>query len=367
MTTSSTLTAPATLRHALATAPPPGVEALLPEEFARPFDAFAQAFPSAAMRRVCLEVRLDSQADDVDLSFELNDLGTALLSAGDDGPLPPAYLDDPGWRSVLRYARAAEDPRRTHRAADGSMWPELGPLWIELDGDDGSDVPDPGVFSNAVETAFGHPLCFAHSERPDWHLRSVARVADAFGLTLPDAARASALRCFQTLPEAGFMPYVGLMRRRRTPAVRLCMSGLALGHIAGALRDMGWAGDAAEVGRVLNSIFGSETSAGVTLQVDVWSGIGPRVGVEVTLDRSLQRRGRIRETPWLAALVARGLASREKCDALTRWPGVGTRSDAGVPTRRVNHLKLVFEPERVEAKAYLMWDYWSHERHPYHP
>ena len=68
--------------------------------------------------------------------------------------------------------------------------------------------------------------------------------------------------------------------------------------------------------------------------------------------------GSLAERAFLEALVARGLCSRAKCDALLAWPGVRSErlahelwpSHVG---RWVNHVKVVCGDAEPRAKAYL--------------
>jgi hypothetical protein len=94
--------------------------------------------------------------------------------------------------------------------------------------------------------------------------------------------------------------------------------------------------------------------------VDVGAETSPRLGFEYTFDRRSQRRGRVRESALLDALVARDLCSPAKADALHRWPGwergvLPHELWESVLFRRVNCVKAVVLDDRVaEAKGYLL-------------
>jgi hypothetical protein len=91
------------------------------------------------------------------------------------------------------------------------------------------------------------------------------------------------------------------------------------------------------------------------LSLDIGERISPRVGLEGSFVRLPHR-----EPGWRALferLVARGLCSPEKRDAVFAWPGYGSPA-ALAPWRAVrslSHVKLVTLPGRCpEAKVYLL-------------
>jgi hypothetical protein len=94
----------------------------------------------------------------------------------------------------------------------------------------------------------------------------------------------------------------------------------------------------------------------VELALDVAERVNPRIGIEFTMDATRQENGR----PFhLARLVARGLCTEARAQALQAWPGmeVVRLRDVDWPctvVRQVSHLKFVLEPGgETRAKAYL--------------
>jgi hypothetical protein len=87
-------------------------------------------------------------------------------------------------------------------------------------------------------------------------------------------------------------------------------------------------------------------------------GAGPRLGVEVPLQRRAQLEGSLRESAWVRSLAGPAAAA-EKVEALHAWPGWTAAVLPHQPwrsllVRRVNHVKLVFQEGCApQAKAYL--------------
>jgi hypothetical protein len=144
--------------------------------------------------------------------------------------------------------------------------------------------------------------------------------------------------------------------------VRVYLSRVAGADVPGFLNEVGWPEDQ---GRMAAQVVQTMAAAGAPevgmLHLDVLEGaLLPRLGVEYTLDRYTQIRGRIAEQPFLDTLAERELCEPERRDALLSWPGyelLTLRHELwpSLLARRVNCIKLVHEPDRPpQMKAYLL-------------
>lgn len=347
-----------TLFDALSASAPFAPTPVLTPDALRALEPAARSVPAAGAGCFYFESKLRDGAPDVDLVFELNRTGMrAVCGEGGASSVPPRLAETSAWTNVARYARAALAAPSVEYG--GRDWPSLGPLWLEFDAARGAV---PGIFSGLLETLYGDPLAFARDERPAWYLGGIGRALGALGVEAPRAAYDQAAALVEALPEGPVLSVFGLMMQRPRPALRLCFERMEMADVVPYLGAIGWGGDVAQVRDVIGRLTegpGVGPLPRTFLHVDVWDGVMPRVGVEFCFRRPAQFHGRFEEAPWLDRLVDLGLASAEKCAALSAWPGVSVFRHArrqwrpDVVNRRVNHVKVVFEHGRVEAKAYL--------------
>ncbi len=172
----------------------------------------------------------------------------------------------------------------------------------------------------------------------------------------PDAAILRQVRrVYQTMPPMGLVTQAGVLPSRAQRAVRLIIGTGSGTDAVELLSRLGWSGPPADVLAVYESLE-EMTSPGVSLSVDVTAeGVSPRLGLEFhrpaqwyELDRSGWNRlvDRLEERGWCLPGKARGLKA---------WPRVEQVFDqAGVFMVRqsINHVKVVVNRGRTEAKAY---------------
>jgi hypothetical protein len=157
---------------------------------------------------------------------------------------------------------------------------------------------------------------------------------------------------------------------RPTDRVRLCLTGIADSELPDYLSTIGWPGSPARLARLLARIASRRrgtSHAGVgLLHLDVGDGVAGRLGLEYYFDRQPQLGGRVAEEAFLHDLKQMELCTADKIRGLQQWPGYGFEPLPhevwpSLVVRRVNHVKLVYEPGRpMAAKAYL---YLSHRFH----
>lgn len=315
----------------------------------------AGRIPAALTRAAYLECRLREGPEPVDLIFRVERAGAEILAGCHPGVDPAHLLDGgPAWRAVARFCRAWLD-------GGDPAWALVRHLWLELDLDDpgfpgGPSLPQPSVFFALDDDATA-------GMGTDAVLDVLQRVMEPLAPHAMDArTRARLGEVLERRPAGAAVPYAGVMLSRPRQAVRVYLSRVPGAAVPGLLNEAGWPEDQ---GRMAAEVVGTMRDAGAPevgmLHLDVLEGaLLPRLGVEYTLDRHAQIRGRIAEQAFLDALAERGLCEPARRDALAAWPGYELRTLRhelwpSLLARRVNCIKLVHEPDRVpQMKAYLL-------------
>src|SRR5215217_620566 len=347
------------LRLAVPFVPP----ALVSPEALRPILGIARQLPPCASSGFECRLGDDAPVGDFLINLLAAD-GTRAAFAGHhpDYHPPDAFLHSPVWQRVRDYCRTWASPTSPLHRRVRDMWLEFD--LQELEG----EVPIPGVFFGPEQP----PEDLLDTVRGSLELLRGPGRAD-----IPPAM----LRCLELLPGPPRIEQVGMMFSRHTDALRLCIRGLPHQGLGTALRDAGWPGEA----DVLDALL-EETRPFVddfTLDIDVGDGIHPKLGLECILD---QDPSPARWQRWLDTLVAQGLCTPLKRDALMTWAGVQSslthpgqwpenlvRASERMPgqhsgfARRINHVKLIHQPgQPIQVKAYLAFrHYWL--RNPSRP
>ena len=336
-----------TAAHALARIAPHVPPALVPPRAFAEATALASQLPAALSNWLYLECRLAASAAQTDLAVNVERHQRELLLGLSSAPLPAPFTRHPAWERVRQLATQWADPASAlHEALEG--------VWLEFD----ADTPAPGV-----------PAVFADFLRAPDPLAGIEgragpaeeAVAVLGGGGVRAATALTLRRCSAELPAGAHLLYAGVMLSRADHRVRLCVYGLGAEALLPYLRAVGWPGSPHEIAALTAQLAGAaaDRCAPSVLHLDLGDGVLGRLGLEYSLARPDQLRGRVREAPLLDRLVALGLCTPEKRDALLRYPGyeVGVMAHELWPSvimRRVNHLKVVWAPGcGVEAKAYL--------------
>lgn len=226
-------------------------------------------------------------------------------------------------------------------------------LWLEFDSTpEAADLPTPLLCARLEGSC-----------EPDWLVGTLLPAMQ--GAPLGGAQRRNLLRCLAALPPRAHVLYAFSLLGRSEGGVRLELYGLGPAAMAGYLRPVVSTAAAERVESVVHLVAGADR---FHLSFDVGEKISPRIGVECGLRRQPRREPRWAEL--LDRLVAHGLASRAKVDALLTWPGQDSLwtapdrwSEAAVSlgghgVRCLSHLKLVLHPDRPpEAKTYLLFQH----------
>ena len=307
---------------------------------------------------IYFECRLRRGASRVDLVIAVHADGAALLAAANGSGPSGCRLAQPAGRRLSAFCRRWTAPASPLRTL-------VDHLWLEYDVEPGTALDEatrsgPGVFCSLRGL---HRM--AHSA-PALCGRALDAIEALTGHGASRTVQECLHACFARLPAETGVPHVGLMFGREAPTVRICIARLPAAGAAGFLAATAGVGrgDVAEITRLTSLPDGPGGPLYVPmlhLDIDEQRGFIPRVGMERQFAQACQLTGRTGagERHLLDTLTARGLCSREKRDALLKWPG---RAVAVMPhevwwsviERRVNHVKFVYEPDSgVETKGYL--------------
>ncbi len=327
-------------------------------------DAFARAravvgnLEAEVTNGIYFECRLQDGSPRVDLVVAVHAGGGALLAAAGRRGSPRSRHAQSAWRPLLAFCRRWTEPASALRNL-------VDHLWLEYDVEqdrirDAADSSAPAVFCSLREShRTAHPA-------PMLCRRALQALAALTGHPASHTVRECLSACFARLPPESGVPHVGLMVGREVPAVRICIAKLPAAGAARFVASTAGVGgaDVADIIRLASLADGPGGRRYIPmlhLDIDERRGFLPRLGMERQFKQAGQLTGRIgaREQDLLRTLIARGLCTGDKRDALLTWPG---RSVAMLPhelwwsvvERRVNHVKFVYEPDAgVETKGYL--------------
>lgn len=260
------------------------------------------------------------------------------------------------WENLGKFSRTWIDP-------DSELFRKVRALWFEFDVVDHLQMlPFPSVFFIPYHIPGGS----ARSSY-DWIFRDVLRMFDDSGC-LSQIEKTSE-RCFEKLPEDASLFILGCMVSRKVHFTRLSFKFDDPSKIPVYLSDIGWPYQDAPLSHLLTDF----RNNGVTrfiLDLDLWSKIGPKIGIECSFSPTKFHK----EPKWKSLteyLVAGKLMTQAEADALLSFPGsskikLGSAAVAANEysrnksaqtsriVRYISHIKVVYNPHGpLKAKAYL--------------
>lgn len=310
------------------------------------------------------------------VSFTRRDGNAAALARVASTPPTPAPLpadvptpSDSPWSGIASLARAWTTP-------DGVLRGRIDDVWLEFDLPPGGagtagDTSLPSIFFGTVHDSLEGPFPWA------FYAPSMGPAFDMLlGPRIFAQLRPAVTPLLDRLPPFARIFQAGAMLSRPIPGLRLCVGFLTPPRVVSTFRAL-----SLPVPEDLEPRLAwlASTAALITLDLDVTpEGLLPRVGVEWHgPDQHLCHLGPA-VTGLLGDLVHLGAALPDRVEALAAWPGsvsslddpTGWPRPLDVPgnlvvrarvshlVRRVNHLKVVFEPGLPpRAKAYLAVDF----------
>jgi len=311
--------------------------------------------------QVGFESRLGPGSAQVDLAqyFSQGDGSRSLLATYARQP-PAAH--DWAWARLADFCGQWADPA-------GALHEAVSHVWLEYDlpdlpgGPAEADLPAPGVFIAL----------------PD-ELAATARLSvleTIIGLLARDTPLLATVRgrleaSVAGLPAEAVVYTLGVMLSRGSQAVRLPIHHIAIEHVPGYLKQIGWPGALDAVAPLAERF--APLADRIAVDLDIGEQVWPTLGLELHL--GTEAFGGPRWQQALDWLVSAEWCTREKRDGLLRWPGIQTSPPDGVSwpapllmdslrrglvghwavSRQLNHLKLFYRPgQAVSAKVY--WGY----------
>lgn len=176
--------------------------------------------------------------------------------------------------------------------------------------------------------------------------------------------------CLQALPESASLASIGVWLARSHQAVRLTIKEIQFEQLADYLEQIGWNHPIAPLTAYTSTLTPFVDT--LALAIDLDPTLHPKIGLECFATKDFQNQKR-----WQALidhLVQTGLCTPAKRNALLDWSGFTQQIDCpnlwpanltygdlltgsnaiSFFWRRINHIKLVYQPEQpLAAKAYL--------------
>ncbi len=314
--------------------------------------ALAGTLPAALSHCIYVECR-PFRSESADLIIDIDAAAGAILAGANPAiALSAAQQAAPRWAPVIRFARAWTDP-------EGTLRDSISGAWLEFDLAPGTGTDDAGVAPSLFVD-----LNDAGSEdaRVEHRLAPILDVLVLTGQPASAAACAMLHAAVGLLPHGASIVYAGVMLARPMAATRLCVMGLSRKALGAYLRALGWPGDVAHLGMLMETLArddGGVHEQPLIVHLDIGESTGGAIGLEYAMARGPQLGGRIAETGLLGTLVGWGLLTPGHVAALHSWTGFSTRTLAhelwpSVIARRVNHVKLVVSDiGTCEVKLYL--------------
>lgn len=301
----------------------------------------AARLPAALSDRFFFECRLAADDPRVDLIAGVNRQRTTLLDESSPTGLMRPLRAHAEWQRIAALAREWRRPASVLSRA-------LDQIWVEF------DVP------SLVPSLF---LSFTPASG------DLAFEAIAAGVRLVAGGRTTAVQihrlrtCVERLPPGAVVKYLGLMLPRPSPAVRVCLSRVSGDGLDRCLRDVGWTGSLPAIADLMRHMADVPSGAAVPriglVHLDVADRVLPQLGIEYVFEPRRQLDGGLEERAILDRLVALGLCSSAKRDALVDWPGhsIAELSHEMWPSilvRRLHCVKVVHgDGGTASVKAYL--------------
>jgi hypothetical protein len=294
-------------------------------------------FPS--LSETLLECRLGDNLTQVDFTFQLHPLTQ---------PLPEKFLASPIWRSFQTFNQEWANPT-------SNIHQNVTIVGMEFDVNESpSTLPIPGIF-------FG-----LDREKTYYFPKLVSDTLALLDYPLSPLIESNLKRCTDFLPDEVKLSHFAAMLSRPGLGVRVNVAEIPCDRVLDYLLKIGWNDPTESLSPLMSQL--SEWVDYIILTFDVGETIYPRIGLECYLEK--QPRYEPRWQLLLDNLVAQGLCTPTKRDALLTWPGFIKNKDRkqdnlnwesvfslsmySLYWKRINHIKIVYQPGvPLEAKGYL--------------
>jgi hypothetical protein len=292
------------------------------------------------------ETRLGSSNAECDffLQIKKNHPGTALLAGADGLASRPGELQaHPFWERLSSMFSTWLEP-------GSQLDRRVTQFWLEFDyGGNGFDLVPNLFFDMQADAGAEDGLAW---ESFNDLLNEIYSML--FNIPFPRRLSAATRRCIESLPGNSRVYQTGFMVPRKSEAVRLVLSSMEPGHLAGYLKAIDWQGDY-DVVKELVQRSGAYHDYAV-YDITVGSGVLPSLGVELYFSGQKQPN---HDPRWHSAISE---FVNEKLVLDTKWKGLLDYCGAETvmhlyPVRYINginHVKLSYRKEQaLECKAYF--------------
>lgn len=292
------------------------------------------------------------------------DIAQSIMARGGERKILADFLEDScrsrGELCQLRpFVAAWNDP-------DSLFFNSVSNIWLEFDLQRQSNTNKLSV-----------PAVFITPQKELEKKQLLEVVSTAYAILLPHADRSRCISHLQKYSEIfwpqGRIKYVGFMLSRKSSVTRVLITGSEMGAAVQFIRKVYAHPLAASVRHILDTV--GELCSDVMLSVDIDEAISKRIGVELFFDQD--GKGYRELAKILDFLVQQELCTENKREHLLKWPG---QSDPGncegvwpghliiqslvrpvdefsIIERRINHVKLVVDHGRIQAKAYFGFEH----------
>lgn len=296
----------------------------------------ADQLPGALSSYFGFECRLAEEAAPADILFCVRRVAQEpAVLAGVLPGIPPAWLRDPAWQRIQRFAQEWVSPttRLCRKVQD---------LWLEFDvAGTPAVLPIPSAFFGSKAIGAGSP-----SSAHRWISEDAVRLLT--GQPLPPPVQQRLLACIAALPPQATIFQMGAMLSRQPTFVRLCINRMDGATMHRYLQQIGWPGDYSAFLSLASELATFVDNLSLNLDL-IDSALGPRIGLECGLDDQEDGATWAR---FLDYLVADQLCLPAKRDGLLAY--LAPPQEGNGIRRGLHHIKVVMAPNRpLEAKAYL--------------
>jgi hypothetical protein len=268
---------------------------------------------------------------------------------------------EPIWRRIQSLCLSCTTPGTL--LGDG-----LTDIWWEFDMDQGRPMSLlPNVFIGTRAVPAGPELSAVRAAGAHYHQVMDEALTMLVSPTQLSGALAMARVCYERMAGKAVGFEIGVMLARETRFLRLFMRNVPKSRIEECLVALGWSGPLGSVDELSGLLDAAEC---VGLDIDVGEAtVAPKVGIELGFGRRIWHAQANNHEKWrrlFDALIASGLCSVEKREALVTWGGgcrlntdddlqwKGLRLKDYPIYRAVSHVKIVIDPARpLSAKAYF--------------
>jgi len=294
-----------------------------------------------------LECRLGAEQSRVDLQVNLPYLIPTL---------PETFLTHPSWQMFQEISQEWTEPK-------SFLSQKVRDIWLEFDiKEQSSQVPSPCIFLTMKP--------YMNHQSVNDSQQVVDMVSKLLKQPVSSRLESNLKLSFDSLPTEASISHFGAMLSRWDQPLRMNVRGLLPEQLLDYLMQIGWK-DSSNTLEVLISNL-SELVDNIFLSCDIGETVLPKIGLECFLSKQPKYEPRWQLV--LDYLVAKGLCTPAKQNALLAWPGfsqkasqpeiwpnnlnwgdhlLGSRA-VSLFSRTLNHLKIVYQPDTLlEAKAYL--------------